>query len=265
MERGGAAGWLAGMGADLVASGQRVMAIERRVLDALGHRWARQLLEAQRAVRRARQLEQERGPQLLVGDGVGQERPVGDRDVARSDIGPVDGQRDGRVDELGGQRLRLAAQRLRQRAGDAEDVRSEQADERLALADGGHFAERPLDNRPPVGALEHAQALGVDQRVERRRGELVARRALDRPGGRELLVGAEDLLDPDGDVGADGVAQTVEVAERVAQAVDVVNTLRPWTQPSRTRSRSSRACVSSNTEGSSTRTPTRSGMSKKRR
>ena len=90
--------------------------------------------------------------------------------------------------------------------------------------------------------------------------ELVARRAFDRPRA-EPLAGLEDLLDPD--VRGARPREPGEVLARVRQAVDVVDP-QAVDVPSRTSS-SAFTCVVSKTASSSTRTPARSPMSKKRR
>ncbi len=168
--------------------------------------------------------QQQRGAQLLVRHGLGEERPVGHGDVARPDVGPVDRQRHGGVDQLGRAATRArgpAPRRANGRRGGRPEPAGGRARRACWTLDTSRNDRWTIDR--PYADSQHRQAVRIDQRVERRRGQLVARRALDRPGGRELLVGAEDLLDPDRDAGADRVAEAAEVAEGVAQAVDVVD------------------------------------------
>ena len=105
---------------------------------------------------------------------------------------------------------------------------------------------------------------GLPVRIDEQRAdvveELVADRAAHRPVAQPL-AGIEDLLDPHA---LDAVvAEPGQVAGGVGEAVRVVDA-EPVDQPSRTSEITS-SCVSSNTAGSSWRTPASSPMSKKRR
>jgi hypothetical protein len=190
--------------ADVVQRQQPRVAIERRVLDALGHDRGRRLLEA--------------GDELRRGgcDPLGEARLLQDLDVLGrgpvADVRAVDGQRGERA---------LQVPHLRPEPAQPVGLGGERRRGLLELRVGGHLAESPAvagDLLPQRGQRRLAR------RVDVQRGdvveELVADRPLDRPVA-ELLTGIEDLLDPD--VLRAALAQPLEVPGRIGEPVRMVD------------------------------------------
>jgi hypothetical protein len=233
--------------ADLVERDEPEVAVERRVLDALGHHRAGQLLEPHHpfvlALAPDAQPEQVRDEpeEALLDVGSPGDR-VADGEVDRvlivlrdpaclgADVCPVDGERGGQLanhlvtvvpgvvpipavrladlEQQGSQPVQLAAEAL------AQDLELGLPGDRRDV--GRHARELAVDpGHRGLGARIHEQS--ADQ-VE----EVVAGRAVDRPVGRERLAWLEDLLDHDPAPGRRGT-QPAEVFGRVAQAVGVVH------------------------------------------
>ena len=190
--------------ADVAEREQARVAVERRVLDALGHDRRGQLLEAHEE--RARRLRKPLG-QARLGEHV----QVLARGQA-TDVRAVDRQR--------GERL-LQALDARPQPPQPVDVGRERTARLLELGLG-----RPLAERARVAAQLGPQRgqRRLAGRVDEQRAdvveELVADRALDRPVA-QLLAGIEDLLHPD--VLHAAVAQPLEVAGRVGEPVGMVD------------------------------------------
>ena len=232
--------------ADVAQREQPRVAVERGVLDALGHDRRRRLLEARHELRAAPARATRRSP-------ASRSTRRSSRRGQVADVRAVDRQR--------GERL-LEPLDARPQPPQPVDVGRERRARLLELGLG-----RPVAERARVAAQllpqrgQRRLAGGIDEQRRDVVEELVADRALDRPVA-QLLAGVEDLLDPH--VLGAAVAQPLEVAGRDRRARRGGRSRSPSTSPSRTSASASR-CVSANTSGSSWRTPARWSMSKKRR
>ena len=219
--------------ADLVQRRQCDVAPERPILDALGRRRAGELLpscapldgffvgavaqlgdepsedgrQLRLARRRLRQGERQRRCALAVGEvrAVAPEMhaELGDRCFDTVTIG---------LEAVGGD------------PGHALEIRPQPGLQHLPSS-----IQLPVVERPAVTGLgdpapaQQVPATGVEQGVLQDRGVLVSRRAVHRPRLGQPLTGGEDLLDQQPAVVADEPAQSLEIGERVGEAVDVVD------------------------------------------
>ena len=214
------------VGADLVERGEPGPAVERAVLDALGHHHAGRLLEAER--RRLLRVREDREEDV---EGAGQVGPVlaGQRErlvevlAAAGQVGAVDREAG---DQLADRVLGVGGgvgDRDPQLAADAQHLRAQDPVGDGALVVVHHRG--PVDRPAAQPVVEGAERLGGgrvgEHPVDERHG-VVAGGAGRGPRRGQLLAGLEDLLDQD--VGVAGqVGEVAEVALGVAQAVGVVD------------------------------------------
>ena len=224
--------------ANLAQRRQPQVAVERGVLDTLGHHRPAGLLEAGHELR-CGQLGQRQGShhvdlaQTGRQGGLGRRhgvRNLGPGDVVcrtgRRQVGPVDGERREDLD----QGLAQAA------AGDVEafagpqrhvdepvDLGRQHLGQHLALGPGDHLGEgRPVAGQrlPQVG--QGLFAGRIDEQAHDEVQRVVTGRAGAGPSCRQLFARLEDLLDHD--VGAAGrTGQPVQIAARVGQTVGVID------------------------------------------
>ena len=246
--QGGDAGFAAAgrVGAHLVERGQPVPAVEGGVLDALGHHRSGGLLEPDAQVDRGRPVagggagvEQdaaERG-QLAGQVGTGGDRGA-DRAGERSqqggillgrgqvgtDVGPVDVDGDQQFDHGLGEPAGIeVGQRLLGPAHQPADLGDQQLGDHLALR-GVHLdGEVGFAAGGPPGTVEFVHRARVDQGQAERRVGVVAGGAGTGPGERQPLVRLQDLLDPDRGARPAAVGELGEIADRVGQAVGMVD------------------------------------------
>jgi len=245
--------------AHLVGRHEAVVDVEQRVLEALRHERARELLEAQghpqpvgSRVRRQRvQLAQEQEaldevqlvPQARIlapraADGVRDEAPVLLAEAVHRHVGAVDREPGQHLDDGAPEAVERDVAAVARATRDGLHLERQVVDvARHLLADDEALAvgdQRPVRLAARLEALVDAREGPLRARVaeeaRQARHELVACRAVRRPVGRERLVVREDLLDDDPGVVADVAAQPREVLLRVVEAVDVVDA-QPRQQP----------------------------------
>ena len=207
--------------ADLVQRQQPQVAVERRVLDALGRDRRRGLLKpGDELVRdRGAAAQQQRAGELVVDVGALHGVDVSRRHqpAPRLDIGPVDRQRRQRTRQLlHGEARRQSLQAL------------ELAGERpLGLVELG--LERDLGETTPVARhlLPECRERLLARRIDEQRGDVIEKLVAHCAGHRPVpqALGrqrrAEDLLDPD--TLDPGLAQPPQVAGRIREPVRMVD------------------------------------------
>ncbi|OUD82784.1 hypothetical protein CMMCAS02_07640 [Clavibacter michiganensis subsp. michiganensis] len=214
------------VGADLVERDEARVAVERRVLDALGHDHAARLLEALGDRRgRVGQLRHER---VDGGDQVGAARARGLGGLLEvmqpaGQVAAVDGEgREELGERVGGVRRGVLDEAL-----EAEDLAAEDPvrDAALRAADhvgpAGELALRQAAQRR-LEVVELDLAVGVDEHAVDLGERVVPGGAGGRPVGGEGLAGLEDLLDEHVRAARDP-REVVEVPLGVEQAVRVVD------------------------------------------
>ncbi len=202
--------------ADLVQAGEAVVAVERRVLDALRHHGRRRLLEAddECVVAALLEREQRREPRVqpCVGDGLTVE-PV-DRARVGIDIRPIDTERRERARKI---ETVVAADIREEPVHFRLERRARLLELRLLrdLREASRFS-----GQVAVELGERILGRGIDEQARQVVRELVARRPAHGPIA-QLLAGLEDLLDPHA---LDArFPQPVEVSRRIREPVGMVD------------------------------------------
>ncbi len=211
-----------GLAADLVQAGQRVPAVQRGVLHALGHDRTAGLLEADDGLGGAGQDQLGRPghrvgigvPGRLRGGRADQPQGLGRRLLAGDRVGPVDRHRREQLDhglaQLGhvpGEPVDLAAEELRQ------DLLLRLITHDVVIGGESGVLEERADQRPGTRRIDEQPG----DHVER----VVPGRAVARPVVRQPLVVDEDLLRDRPHRGQ--LAQPGQVGARIGQPVGMVD------------------------------------------
>ncbi len=221
---------------DLAERGEREPAIEGTVLDALRHRGAAELLPpiphrwclGDRIGDPVDPRPFARAPRngTSVGDHGG-ERGAGGIVVGEVGAVPVEHERQGRQCRTDrgrvGRLVDVGAQRRDDGARQTIEVGAQPAVEHLASRREAERFERVHTRAVPPLVEQHGLGARIEQRVLDRDDVLVTGGAVDRPRGRELLGGCDDLLDEEQPI-ADRRTQPAQIAAGVGEAVDVVDT-----------------------------------------